>query len=257
MKFNFSTSQQYSRRDIAIHIGLPDLPKRGIWATGYLQHEGAFFVFANVGTPGRTGHDYPNQFVNDELIWSGKSKSHKNQPVILKMLSPGAEVHLFWRSNNKDKYFNYAGIASPVSISDDIPVIIRWKFIDPCQANKFIPEEIELAKNELPVNMIEGAIKQTTVNAYERNHIARQICLAAFGYKCAVCDFNFEEFYGEIGHGFIHVHHLIPISSIGSNYKIDPIKDLIPLCPNCHAMVHRTSPPIEISTLKALINKIS
>ena len=50
---------------------------------------------------------------------------------------------------------------------------------------------------------------------------------------------DFEETYGELGRGFIHVHHLVPISSIGKTYQIDPINDLAPVCPNCHAMLHR------------------
>ena len=50
---------------------------------------------------------------------------------------------------------------------------------------------------------------------------------------------DFENMYGELGKGFIHVHHIVPISMIGKEYKIDPIKDLVPVCPNCHAMLHR------------------
>ncbi|MPR31936.1 HNH endonuclease, partial [Salmonirosea aquatica] len=50
--------------------------------------------------------------------------------------------------------------------------------------------------------------------------------------------FNFERYFGEVGKGFIHVHHVNQISSIGNEYNVDPIKDLIPVCPNCHAMIH-------------------
>ena len=104
---------------------------------------------------------------------------------------------------------------------------------------------------------MEGSVKYITVNAYERSPIARQICISVHGFKCAACGLNFEDVYGDIGRNFIHVHHIKPLSSIGENYKIDPIKDLIPLCPNCHAMVHRRTPPLEILELKALINKNS
>jgi 5-methylcytosine-specific restriction protein A len=64
---------------------------------------------------------------------------------------------------------------------------------------------------------------------------------------------NFGDVYGEIGKGFIHIHHLIPISEIGTEYKINPITDLIPVCPNCHAMIHRTKQPLTIQELKSLI----
>lgn len=85
----------------------------------------------------------------------------------------------------------------------------------------------------------EGAKKTVTVNQYERNQIARQKCIKINGCRCAVCGIDFESMYGEIGRGFIHVHHVVPISSIGESYKVDPAKDLVPVCPNCHAMLHR------------------
>ena len=54
-----------------------------------------------------------------------------------------------------------------------------------------------------------------------------------------VCEFNFEAFYGERGKGFIHVHHLSSLAEIGQEYEVDPVNDLRPVCPNCHAMLHR------------------
>jgi 5-methylcytosine-specific restriction protein A len=68
---------------------------------------------------------------------------------------------------------------------------------------------------------------------------------------------DFEKMYGEIGHGFIHVHHIIPISTIGEEYKIDPIKDLVPVCPNCHAMLHKgkEGEVLTIDKLKEIIDK--
>lgn len=74
---------------------------------------------------------------------------------------------------------------------------------------------------------------------FERSSIARQRCIEANGTTCVVCGFNFEEKYGYIGKGFIHVHHIIPLNEIGSSYKVNYKKDLIPVCPNCHAMLHR------------------
>jgi 5-methylcytosine-specific restriction protein A len=87
--------------------------------------------------------------------------------------------------------------------------------------------------------LLEGTLKQVWVNRYERNPEARAGCIAVYGVDCAVCGFNFEKQYGEIGRGYIHVHHLVPLASIGKTYRIDPIADLRPVCPNCHAMLHR------------------
>ena len=99
----------------------------------------------------------------------------------------------------------------------------------------------------------EGARTKVFVNKYERNPINRKICLAHHGFICKVCDFDFENRYGEIGKNYIHVHHKIPVSNLNENYIIDPINDLVPLCPNCHAMVHRKNPPIEVKELKILL----
>lgn len=85
----------------------------------------------------------------------------------------------------------------------------------------------------------EGAFTKVAVNRYERNPIARQKCIEKNGCICAVCGMDFGKKYGEIGKGFIHVHHVVPISSIGEEYEIDCEKDLVPVCPNCHAMLHR------------------
>lgn len=90
------------------------------------------------------------------------------------------------------------------------------------------------------IEIYEGLKKEIIVNKYERSSIARQSCINHHGLSCYVCEMNFESTYGEIGRGFIHVHHKTPISQIGKEYKIDYKNDLIPVCPNCHAMLHRT-----------------
>lgn len=93
--------------------------------------------------------------------------------------------------------------------------------------------------DEVPEALEEGKRKTVQVNVYERNPIARTQCINHYGAQCQVCDLNFETKYGEIGIGFIHVHHIIPLHQIQKDYIVDPIKDLIPVCPNCHAMLHR------------------
>jgi 5-methylcytosine-specific restriction protein A len=108
--------------------------------------------------------------------------------------------------------------------------------------------------DELPTDTAETLfedIKRTiTVNTYERNSKARELCVKHWKAICSVCDFDFEKTYGELGKGFIHVHHLIPVSQIGKTYEVDPVKDLRPVCPNCHAMLHKKSPPYAIDEMK-------
>ncbi len=126
-------------------------------------------------------------------------------------------------------------------------------------------EEVEnvfrkIKKRRAKKKYLEGAVKLVMVNAFERNKKAREECIRHFGTKCYVCGFDFEEKYGEIGKGFIHVHHLKPMKEIAEwykthkrRYKIDPKEELRPVCPNCHAMLHRREPPLKIEELKEII----
>jgi 5-methylcytosine-specific restriction protein A len=109
----------------------------------------------------------------------------------------------------------------------------------------FIPEEVRR-----PESFFEGASKVISVNSYERNSAARAKCIAHHGFQCSVCAFDFGERYGSIGERYIHVHHRVPLGEIKKEYKLDPIRDLAPICPNCHAMIHKTQPALNIEELR-------
>lgn len=96
----------------------------------------------------------------------------------------------------------------------------------------------------------EGTVTQRYINAYERNPAARKQCIEHYGCNCLVCGFDFHEVYGEIGRSFIHVHHLLELSKIKKRYVVDPITDLRPVCPNCHAMIHQQKPAMSIEDLR-------
>jgi len=103
--------------------------------------------------------------------------------------------------------------------------------------------------------IIEGRFKRVNVNVYERDVRARRKCLAFYGTRCAVCDIDFGEVYGEVGEGYIHVHHLQPLAAVSDEHVVDPVVDLRPVCPNCHAIIHRKSPPYTIKEVKAMLRK--
>jgi len=105
------------------------------------------------------------------------------------------------------------------------------------------------------ITYLEGQTKEIRVNSYERNIGARQKCVEHFGATCQICEFNFKDIFGEIGANFIHVHHKINIATIGKEYSVDPLKDLIPVCPNCHSMLHKKSPAYSVEELKKIIGK--
>lgn len=113
-----------------------------------------------------------------------------------------------------------------------------------------IPEEVFEGDD-----LYEGTVHRIIVNAYERNPEARLKCISHYGSKCFVCGFDFEKVYGEVGQGIIHVHHLTPLSSIGEEYQVDPIKDMRPICPNCHVIIHKKQPPYSIEKAKEFFNQ--
>jgi len=117
-------------------------------------------------------------------------------------------------------------------------------------------ESTSLWPDELPQGgtYFEGLAQQVTVNRYERSGEARSACIANYGCVCQVCRVDFSKRYGALGAGFIHVHHVLPISSVGIEYRVDPVTDLVPVCPNCHAMLHRQDPPLAIESLRALLH---
>lgn len=100
----------------------------------------------------------------------------------------------------------------------------------------------------------EGKVKKVLVNSYERNPIARKKCIEHFGLNCQVCEFNFKKTFGDLGKDFIHVHHKIDISTVGNEYSVNPLTDLIPVCPNCHSMLHKKKPAYTVDELKEIMN---
>lgn len=139
-------------------------------------------------------------------------------------------------SINPEKIWNTAG--SSVEEGQNI----RWT-LAACS-------RIQIANNAI---FEEGARFSVISTAVERNPYARAKCIDVHGCSCAACGFDFEKTYGEIGRGFIHVHHLVDLATKKDVHTVDPEKDLIPLCPNCHSMVHKEKPAMSIKKLKSII----
>lgn len=101
----------------------------------------------------------------------------------------------------------------------------------------------------------EGDVRYVMGKRYERNPLNRKLCLSIKGYDCVVCGMNFEKMYGPIGHNYIHVHHIVPVSRLGKGYIIDPVADLVPICPNCHSMLHKKEPPFLPEEMKEILKE--
>ncbi|WP_437497542.1 HNH endonuclease [Sorangium sp. So ce1099] len=158
----------------------------------------------------------------------------------------------------REKNHAMNGTSPTLWLQDDrAPAVaeVLWKHPrvrDVAAMPKLSPEPLP---NEVssPERVIEGARSQIVVNAYERDSRARRACVAHHGTRCSACGIALGEVYGEIAAGLIHVHHLRPLSEIRGEYELDPIKDLRPVCPNCHAVIHRRSPALTIEEVRAVL----
>jgi len=184
----------------------------------------------NISVTGMAGTLWLQIYTNwCDIGMSGTPESNSRIPSMEKMFGRGFNGYKqttpkphqpFWRCTTTEELKNaihfYAGLLSLVTEND------------------LYPNEVDST-----VQLVEGATITVLVNKFERNPEARRQCIEHHGICCKACGMDFEKVYGSLGAGFIHVHHLVPISQIGFEYEVNPIADLIPLCPNCHAMVHR------------------
>ena len=143
---------------------------------------------------------------------------------------------------------------SGISIKPEVVDALESNWFNFIKENKYIRNSF--VSNDVIIDIIEsfheGKSKETLQTKYERNPQARKMCLKYHGYLCQICDFNFETYFGVAGKGFIHVHHINSIAEIGKEYEIDPKNDLIPVCPNCHAIIHSKRPAFTIKEIKII-----
>ena len=250
----FIVGNEYSKKDLYSLLGVPEESQKGSWDTGYRSYNGDIFVFTNIGTAGRTGVNHGNYWYEDNLVWYGKATSHAQQPLVKKMLSNECNVHVFFRNDSTER-FKYKGLGLAVSSYGDKPIQITWNFINPKNKPSQQLKPIE-GIDEIHEYYKEGISKKTEVSIYKRSIKARQKCIDLKGCSCCVCGFDFEIAYGTIGRGFIHIHHLNQLSDINNEYDVCPEFDLVPVCSNCHSMLHRKKPAISIEELKSYLNRV-
>ena len=176
----------------------------------------------------------------------------RGNKAILDHEKNGEELHLFEKTENryvryiaKMKYKSHREDQGP-DINGDIRKRIIFEL-----THENITSDGD--SDFTSTKTVEGKkiLRYTTV--YERDPKARALALEIHGYDCKGCGLNFGDFYGDHGKGYIHIHHIKPLSESGET-KIDPRSDLIPLCPNCHAMVHKNkSHTLTLNELKEII----
>jgi hypothetical protein len=184
--------------------------------------------------------------------WDGKR--HSDKLLYLTQDFPEYRISIDWHIDIRKKpidpqsEFGYIprGFLNPIlKYKDRVSKLVRSL---ETQIEYRGPDELYLAPD-----LREGNVRVVTVDIHERNPIARRKCIDHYGAVCNVCGFTFSEFYGPIGDGLIHVHHISPISKATASRLVDPVKDLRPVCANCHSIIHKKYPPFSIEEVKKLI----
>ena len=267
--------QGYKKGSISRNWNQLEKIKRGDWLVAYLPANRAstgnpFYAIGKVITPSRSKTvDDPTDKIADYLK---RQRSHDHQtgyvyytPVFYedftdKWIDPGDKISRYPQRIDVEEWRHY--VPDGVSVKG-LSLVPRHKTVNAVfDIDKSFFDSIKIAlsggllKTVIPEEVddletfLEGAVKTITVNAYERNRDARSKCIEHYGWACAVCGYYMAELYGKLGDGVIHVHHLRELASLGEEYEVDPIKDLRPVCPNCHAILHNSLPAMTIEKLR-------
>ena len=189
-------------------------------------------------------------FITGELF-TGTINSYATDYYLKKILEDKGNIGLETALLSLSQHLDYYEDKSNASVKSRRDIYEKYfELIENETSEPIYPDEVDPTKN-----YSEGKTKQVLINSYERNPIARKKCIEHFGLNCQVCDFNFKEKFGDLGQNFIHVHHIIDISTVGKEYSVNPKTDLIPVCPNCHAMLHKQKPAYSISELKSIMRE--
>lgn len=136
----------------------------------------------------------------------------------------------------------------------DLEIIGEWTCRFAAAVAATLPVGEEQGANEpFAEGLPEGAQTIVRINRYERDRRNRAAAIAIHGSACKACGLDMGQLYGEAATGFVEVHHIIPVSGLGEDYVIDPERDLVPLCPNCHAVAHRKQPPFSVLEIADMI----
>lgn len=228
-EWSCGNNQSIKKGDRAFLVKLGETP-RGIIGSG--------FVVSDV---------FKSSHWNEELSSQGKEANKVN--IEFDILS---EVPILTEEDLKDEMFS-----GQVWFPQMSGIAIKENLVEKLEKQWILKTGNLLDTNvfELSKNYSEGKRVLRKSYSYERNPEAREACLAHYGYICYICGFSFVKKYGMIGEKFIHVHHKNPVSEVGHEYIVDPIKDLVPICPNCHAMIHRKVPAMSVDELKKIVEK--
>lgn len=242
----------YSREELKSGFGVTDaIIRYGIFKPGDAP---SIWLFVT-GEALPDGSGPRHHFDEQVLQFEGKAR-RKADPLIVDHERDGNEIVVFYRHRRREfaSYgYRYLGRFSYLSH-------IAGKLID--EPSRFILYPIDVmtgaggglvavGSSHPPVP--EGSEQACIQTRYERDPRLRKQAIISHGTTCAECGFDFAERYGRYGEGYIEIHCKKPHASIRDWKDVDPAADLVPLCSNCHRMVHRADPVLLVGDLKKML----
>ena len=156
-----------------------------------------------------------------------------------------------WKANINNSYFYWKSDKNKYKLD------VNWENYD--NLIRYAPfkntNETSVVNETDGLYLVEGKLVESTSYKYERNSKARELCLEHYGFICKICEYDGSKHFTVINHPIIDVHHITPVAQIGEEYEIDPIADLVPLCPNCHRFVHSREEPYSVVEAIDLMKK--
>lgn len=256
---NIITGSEWTQKQLADEWGYKsyDAIRRGIVTP---SQENIIILFVTENKV-KEAVQYKDRLDGDVLYMAGQEK-HGTDNRLLNNLNGGEDqIHLFYREEHHTP-FVYYGRCCLISAKINVDRPSEFQFLLDFNGTEFDDESLldyianvpntPNAPEEEIVSRVDGIRKLTTHIRYERNPKNREAAIKLQGHKCKICGFDFDEVYGsELAREFIEVHHIRQVSE--GEMVIDPAKDLIVVCSNCHRMLHRKkSGNISIEDLREL-----
>lgn len=205
----------------------------------------------------QTGYtQYDNRFDGDLLYMEGERGDASSNQRLRNATGAGDAILLFYRERHHSKFTFYgqATVVDVIETSDAVHFTLSTNRSDAIASNALSTED-EAHGTAPYVPDEEGQQRLRTHVGYERSRRNRAEAIRIHGTSCAACDFSFNAFYGvELARDYIEIHHIESITS--GPRPVDPTTELVPLCANCHAMVHRVrGSSLSVVSLRSAIAK--
>lgn len=227
------------------------------------QTDKSVFIHNGTGVP----HDIRGYFEADNLENGQRINLHLQNRNILyeaKIEMGQGKTRMFWRKEfasllRQEYSFIYTAFSKNTLPQSALPVlrfeksynnIFRVDIVGKSIVEDDIINELD---DEIAVQR-EGKRKEYFGKRYERKSALRRRAIEIHGTKCHGCAFDFSLVYGSRGEGFIEIHHTKPLSMSDEEQVVNVEEDLVPVCSNCHRMIHRKRDEVlTMEDLKALI----